>query len=102
MDVFRLQVRAVLRARGLEFCDDETDDQGQALPHRHASAAAEAMRHEQLIAAGVTASSTDDERQTVGALFADIGLLLSKKLLTRCRRSNSCTLADALAVASCE
>jgi hypothetical protein len=60
------QIRAVLRSRGLEFCDDEASDAGASLATEHARATADALRHEQLVAAGVAASSTDAPEQAVG------------------------------------
>jgi hypothetical protein len=61
-----MQIRAVLRSRGLEFCDDEASDAGASLASEHARATAEALRHEQLVAAGIAASSTDAPEQAVG------------------------------------
>lgn len=66
LETLNSQIRAVLRARGLEFCDDEEEAAGASLATEHAHATADALRHEQLVSAGVGASTTDSEDQSVG------------------------------------
>lgn len=69
MHVCITQIRAVLRARGFEYCDDGELESDASLASEHARATADALRHEQLIAAAIAASNTDSPEQSVGKSF---------------------------------
>ena len=68
MDAFREQIRAVLRVRGFNFCDE-----GDGSPESNARAVAD-MRaaagsvegRDEVIAAGIEASTVDHQDQCIG------------------------------------
>lgn len=60
------QVRLALRDQGFEFCDEDESDGAASLATEHARATADALRHEQLISAGIAASTTDSPEQAIG------------------------------------
>ena len=67
MDAFREQIRAVLRVRGFSFCDE-----GDGSPESNAravadmrSAASSVEGREEVIAAGVEASTVDHQDQSI-------------------------------------
>ena len=71
MEELRGHIRMLLRARGFEFCDESPDGQPLEVAAAAGDATAEAQRHEQLVAAGIDATTTDAAEQSVGEPLLD-------------------------------
>ena len=69
MDAFREQIRAVLRVRGFSFCDEgdgSPESNARAVADMRAAASSVEGRDE-VIAAGIEASTVDHQDQSIGA-----------------------------------